>query len=822
MVKIDPQDYQISADPSKGLASAQVDERRAAHLTNKKKKQHSKSYWKIFFDNVCNPFNLLLFAVMGVMIWARVSLSHYIFAIVLFANVIIGVYQDVHARHLTEKLKVLSDDKALVVRDGKEIQIAVDDIVLSDILVLKQGNEIPADCVIRSGGISVDESMLTGESRALHKGAGEEIFSGSFVKSGNCLAEVRHVGADSYAEKIRISATSFKRPKSEISGSIWNVTVACAITALSFAIIYFLITFLRDHTALEAFTPMTVKGRFIIESLSGLMVAMLPTGMFLLTSVALTTGVIALAKKGMLVQELYCLETLARADVVCFDKTGTLTDGNMSLYEAVPLNDSDPAIIKRGVSIVLSATKDDNATAHALRHAFGDACEEEIEASIPFDSAYKFSAASLKKGGTFIFGAYGAFPVKRLPEIETTLHSYEEKGYRCLVLGYSENNINNGELPENIQLCGLLTLLDHIKPSAKENIKWFLESGVDVRVISGDNPITVAEIARQCGLVGAENCVDMGKVTKEQIPELIKTVKVFGRVMPEQKEWIVEALQAEGHKVAMTGDGVNDVLALKQADCSIAMASGAAAAKNVSYLICTNSDFDALPDVVAQGRRVINNLQRSCSLFLSKTIFAILVSTVFMFSMAFGGRPYPFETSHMIVWEIFAIGLSSFFLALQPNNERLKGSMMENIAMKALPSGIAEAACVLAAFVLSFAAPQLIAEKTEMVSTAVIAVSVVSFSLFAYVALFRICMPIHRYRGFVFAGSLACGLAAFAVDFFVRDERDRGVLLQIQWSGLAKTFIPTVLIVIAFAVVVYVLATLLIRYIQRRKKHEDS
>ena len=822
MVKADPTQLQISADPTQGLSAAQVQEMRDAHLTNKKKKQHTKSYWKIFFDNVCNPFNLLLFAIMGVMIWAGVSLSHYIFAIVLISNVFIGVYQDVHARRLTEKLRVLSDDKATVIRDGKEQQILVDDIVLSDIIVLRQGNEIPADAVIRSGSVYVDESMLTGESRALHKSAGEEIFSGAYVKSGNCLAEVRHVGADSYAEKIRLIAASFKRPKSEISSSIWNVTVACAAAALTFAIVYLLVVFLRDPDALHAFAPMTERGKMIIQSLSGLMVAMLPTGMFLLTSVALTTGVIALAKKGMLVQELYCIETLARADVVCFDKTGTLTDGNMSVYQVFPLESFTDEDIATGVSSVLFATKDANATARALKAKYGDTCSRKIESFIPFDSAYRYSAASFADGGTYVLGAYGAFPAKRLTDVESLLQEYEKKGYRCLVLGYSKNNINNGELPDNFQLCGVLTILDHIKESAKENIKWFLDSGVDVRIISGDNPITVAEIARQCGLIGAENCIDMSKVSNDTIPELVKTIKVFGRVMPEQKELIVEALQAEGHKVAMTGDGVNDVLALKQADCSIAMASGAAAAKNISHLVCTNSDFDALPDVVAQGRRVINNLQRSCSLFLSKTIFAFLISTAFMIVMASGGHPYPFETSHMIAWEIFAIGLPSFFLALEPNNERLKGSLMGNIARKALPTGIGEAACVLGCFILYFAAPNLISELPEFSYSATIALSVVTFSFFAYVTLFLICMPLHKYRGIVFAGSLALGIVAFVVDFFVRDPGGRGVLLQIDWRGLEKTFVPMGFAVIAFAIGVQILVTLTIKFIQRRKKHEDS
>ena len=821
MTKANPEDLRIETDLKSGLSSSQVKERVDAHLSNKKKKQHTKSYGKILFDNLCNPFNLLLFVVMGVMIWARLSLSHYIFAIVLFANVIIGISQDVRARRLTEKLKVLSDDLATVIRDGKETHIPVDDIVLSDILVLKQGNQIPADSIIREGSVSVDESMLTGESRPLHKGVGDEVLSGSFVVNGTCLVEVRHVGEDSYAEKIRLVASSFKRPKSEISQSIWNVTVACSGTALAFAIIYLIITFVRNPADLNAFVPMNDRGREIIESLSGLMVAMLPTGMFLLTSVALTTGVIALARKGMLVQELYCIETLARADVVCFDKTGTLTDGNMSVYEVIPLNGTKEEDIAFGVSGVLCATKDANATAKALREKFGDACEKEIASFIPFDSAYRYSAVSFKDGGTYAFGAFGAIKAKADGKVAQIVEEYSKKGYRCLVLGYSKNTIENGKLPDNFELCAVLTLLDHIKPSAKGNIAWFLSSGVDIRVISGDNPITVAEIARQCGLAGAEHCVDMSTVKKEDIPELIKTVKVFGRVMPEQKEWIVEALQAEGHKVAMTGDGVNDVLALKQADCSIAMASGAAAAKNISHLICTNSDFDALPDVVAQGRRVINNLQRSCSLFLSKTIFALLVSTAFMISMACGGFSYPFQTSHMIVWEIAAIGIPSFFLALEPNNERLQGSMMGNILARSLPSGLAEGFCVLGAFILCYSAPAMVAEDPNAVFLRFITVSVVAFSFFAYVNLFRICMPVKKYRGFVFGGSLLLGIIAFVIDFFNRDSSGKGVLLQVTWDGLARTFLLAVLIVLVVSFGIYMLSDFAIKRF-RRIKHEDK
>jgi len=779
----------MAVDPDRGLTAEQVELRHKQKLVNKTKKTVTKSYGKILFDNFCNPFNLLLLVITGVMIWGRLSITHFIFAGVFGLNIAIGIYQDVHARILLERLKVLSDNKAVVLRDGKDTEIFTNEIVLSDIIVFKQGDQIPADAVILRGHCSCDESLLTGESIAAAKGPGDPLYSGSFLASGSCVAQVVAVGGDAYAEKLRATASAFARPKSEIAQSIWNITVTCALTALIYGVIFTVIAFVKRHVSLDALFPMTQDGSFFIESLSGSMVAMLPTGMFLLTSVALTTGVIALARKNMLVQELYCIEMLARVDTICFDKTGTLTDGDMTVKEVISFHNYNEAEIAYAISALLHSTGDDNVTARAMKERFGARNKGKVLESLPFNSHKKYSAVCLTDIGSFVVGAYEFAPIKKEPEVELLLQSYEKEGYRCLIIGHSENEISNGVLPKNFEICGLLVLSDRIKPSAKDNIDWFQNSGVTVYVISGDNPITVSEIAKQCGIKKADCYADMSSVKDEDIPELVKTCRVFGRVLPEQKRLIVEALKKEGHKVAMTGDGVNDILALKSADCSIAMASGSSAAKSVAHLVCTKSDFSSLPDVVAQGRRVINNLQRSCSLFLSKTVFAMLVSAAFLISVLCGGPRYPFSTSHMLVWEIFSIGIPSFFLALQPSSERIEGSMMKNIFVRAIPFGIAETLCVAVPYLFYAIAPSLISYNPEEVYKVLVSLCIISFSIMSYGTLLRVCLPLNKYRATVFFTSLVIGILIFVPDYFVRvqtgEHQGEGVLLRFMWGGFA-------------------------------------
>ena len=811
----------FSVDPQRGLTAEQVAFRVKKHQVNKTKKAVSKSAGKILFDNFCNPFNLLLIVVTGVMIWGKLSFTHFIFAFVFGANIAIGIYQDFHARFLIEKLKVLSDSLTKVLRDGVCVEIKKEDIVLSDVLILKAGDQIPADAKVLVGHCSCDESLLTGESHAAAKSPGSLLYSGSYLRSGSVKAEVIHVGKDSYAEKLQATASSFSRPKSEIAQTVWDITATCSLVALTFGIVYTLVAFLRSDVNWQMFAPMSDAGSDFIAGLSGSMVAMLPTGMFLLTSVALTTGVIHLAKRDMLVQELYSLEMLARVDVVCFDKTGTLTDGTMSVSEVIPLHGKNELELRFAASLIMDATGDDNVTARAVRERFGGRNKTPVSASIPFDAAYKYSAATMREGGTYAMGAYGFLPTKKEPEVELLLESYEKRGYRCLVIGYSKDNIENGILPHNFEICGVLILVDHIKQDAKENIDWFVSNGVSVYVISGDNPLTVSEIARQCGVPMAERYVDMNGVDDEDIPALVETCRVFGRVMPEQKRKIVLAMQKAGHKVAMTGDGVNDILALKAADCSIAMASGSSAAKNAAHLICTKSDFSSLPDVVAQGRRVINNLQRSCSLFLCKTLFAMIISTAFFISLLCGGKPYPFTTSHMLVWEICSIGVPSFFLALQPNTDRLEGSMLKNIIIRALPSGIAESLCVLIPYIVFAIAPSVISHNPAEAYSDTVSLCIIGFTAFSFWTLFRVCRPLNKYRFTVFLSSLLAGIAVFVADFFIRTPNNEGFILHFMWGGLAWTYPLMILGVLGVAIGVYFLLVYCIDIWSKRRRQRS-
>ncbi|MCR5348612.1 MAG: HAD-IC family P-type ATPase [Bacilli bacterium] len=812
----------IVVDPERGLSSEEVAFRIKQKQVNRTKKRVSKPTWKILFDNFCNPFNLILLVVTVVMIWGRLSFTHFIFAFVYGANIAIGIYQDFHARILIEHLKVLSEGRCLVLRDGQEIEVRREEIVLNDVLILKAGDQIPADAILRKGHCACDESLLTGESLAAQKKPGDTLLSGSYVRSGSCVAEATQVGENSYAEKLQKTASAFARPKSEIAQTIWDITVTCAIVATAYGIAYVLVGFGTGTIQWGDFIPMGPNGTEFIEGLSGAMVAMLPTGMFLLTSVALTTGVIHLAKKDMLVQELYSLEMLARVDIVCFDKTGTLTDGNMSVEEIVPMHGHSMLEIGFGVSAILDATQDNNATAKALRERFGGRNKVPTNGVIPFDSERKLSAVSLREGGSYVVGAYGYVPSKKEDEITLLLQSYEKKGYRCLVLGYSKNCIENGVLPKNYEICGVLVLSDHIKEDAKSNIKWFMDNGVDIYVISGDNPITVSEIAKRCGVPMAERFVDMSGVKDEEIPGLVSSCRVFGRVLPEQKRKIVLAMREQGHKVAMTGDGVNDILALKAADCSIAMASGASAAKNAAHLICTKSDFSSLPDVVAQGRRVINNLQRSCSLFLCKTIFAMTVSTAFFISVLCGGPKYPFSTSHMLVWEIFAVGIPSFFLALQPNSDRLEGSLLKNIVTKAVPSGVAEVICVAVPFLVYAILPRAISYNAHETYIDTVSLCIITFSAFSYWTLFRVCQPMNKYRAAVFGSCFALGLLIFGIDFFVRTPEGRGVLLQFMWGGFAWSYPLVMLVVLSLAIGVYYILVYFIRIRPKRRRSEHD
>lgn len=779
----------IEVDFERGLTLEQVKQRKKDGLVNKTQKHVTKTYWQIFTDNFFNFLNMIVLAVFILMLLIRLSWTHYLFIGIAVINTAIGIAQDVNARHLVDKLHVIVDPKARVIRDGKEVEIPVDEVLLSDILLLSSGDQVCADCELISGSASIDESLISGESMPVKKEEGDTIFSGTFLTSGKCKAQVIRVGSSNYAETLQAQAKEFSRPKSEIKNSVGNIILVCGVLAIILGLTSFIIWLVprisAGMPAGEIFDLNSEPLRTFIEGATGSMVAMLPTGMFLLTSVTLTSGVLILAKRRMLVQQFYSIEMLARIDVLCLDKTGTLTDGLMTVAEIIPAEGHNVDEIREGVAELLSATHDSNPTAAALRKELGERVGSKIVAVLPFDSAAKYSAASFEGKGTYAIGAYGFLPAEN-EDVKTQMEIYMAKGYRCIIAARSKNYINADTPPTDFEILGFIVLADHLKDDAAKNIAWFKENGVKIRIISGDSATTVAEIARRAGVDDAERYISLEGITLEETARLAKEYTVFGRVSPEQKAVLVEAYKKMGHKVAMTGDGVNDILALKVADCSIAMASGSEAARNVSHLVSLDSDFSKLPDVVGQGRRVINNLQRTCSLFLNKTFFAISMTIIFIIVGLLNGRSYPFSTANLLVWEVFSIGAPAFFLALQPSKERLRGAFLKNVLANAGPAALLEIVAACLPFIIFLTWPESFSWKTSPDEQFQVAktLSVCCFTLMSFAVLLKISLPPNKYRLIVFGSFLGLAVAMFAVDFTLR-----GALFALVWDGLNAGFI---------------------------------
>lgn len=754
----------LAVDPEMGLSEEQVKIRQGEGLENKVAKHPTKTYAQIILDNIFNYINFVLFFVFVIMLIAQLEISHFFFMAILAANTAIGLFQDIRARRLIDRLKVVSDPKGRVIRGGVEVEIEASSIVLSDIIVFGAGDQIVCDAVIREGTCSVDESLLTGESRPVKKGPGDHLLSGTFLVKGSVKAEVSKVGAANYAETLQGNASVFVQPKSEIRRSVGAFIAVTGTFALMTGVAMYLSYGFHSGDWIGFFT-----NKDMIRSVSGSMVAMLPTGMFLLTSTSLAVGVIALSKKHMLVQQLYCIEMLARVNAICFDKTGTLTDGRMVVVGILPVGHYSDDEIHLAVKNVLGATMDENATANALGETFGRDVSGEIQGVFPFDSTAKYSMASVG-GVTYGFGAYGFLPVPKNEELDELITHYTSEGNRVLVVGKSDKIMENNVPVDGFAAIGILVLSDHIKEDAAENIAWFQGNDVKVRIISGDDPATVASIARRVGVNGADKFISLEGKSLEECAALVDEYAVFGRVTPEQKAALVSALQEKGDKVAMTGDGVNDILALKVADCSIAMASGSDAAKSVAHLVALNNDFSQLPEVVKQGRRVINNLQRTCSLFLNKTFFAVTLSILFFILQSAIGPEYsyPFVVQNLFAWETFLIAFPAFFLALQPSNERLQGSFLKNIVVRAIPAGIAESVSALIPLFVCVTMPWTFTYLTDPRSIYELAITmaVISFTCLSAVILFRVCLPFNKYRAVVFTISVVGAALVFLGDFF--------------------------------------------------------
>ena len=662
----------VRTDFNLGLTSDQVTERINKGQTNSTPNQSVKTYKKIFFENTVTFFNILCLAI-AISLMCVGAWSNCLFMAIIIINTAIGIIQEIKAKKTIEKLSLLTAPAVKVVRDGIEQTITTDEVVIDDILVLTNGKQIVADSSIVEGTIEVNESMLTGESLPIKKKVGDTIYAGSFVVSGSCKARVEKVGKNNYIQQLASKAKQYKKPKSELFTSLKLIIKTIGIIIVPVGILMYLNNYARSGSIVDTITQT-----------AGSIIGMVPAGMFLLCSVALTVSVIKLARRKALVQDLYCVEMLARVNVLCLDKTGTITDGTMKVYNCLQLNNTQ-FTLKRIMGSMLSALGDNNQTSQALINYFGYNKELKPISTVPFSSSRKLSAVTFENAGTYIMGAPEfVMPNSNDEKMNNMVEQYAKDGYRVLLLAHSPSNIIKDNPPSNRTAVALLVLEDRIRDDAISTISWFKNNGVKVKIISGDNPLTVAEIAKRVGVDNTEAFINLEGLNEKQVIAAANKYTVFGRVTPEQKAILVKAMKSNGNTVAMTGDGVNDILALKEADCSIAMASGSEAVRSVSHMVLLNSDFGSMPETVLEGRRVINNVQKSSALFFMKTIFTIVFSILCLLM----GKLYPLSTTQLLLLEAFVIGVPSFFLAFLPNDKPITGKFIYNLIKNALPGAI--------------------------------------------------------------------------------------------------------------------------------------
>ena len=665
----------ITTDVNTGLTNEQVQERTKHGYDNAPVEPPSKSTKEIILSNVFTYFNLV-FAIIASLLILVGSFRDLTFLPIIILNACIGIIQEIRSKKVLDNLSVLNAPKATTIRNSKEIVIAATELVRDDIVIFTAGNQIPADACVVDGEVQVNESLLTGESDELTKKAGDSLMSGSFIVSGQCRARLERVGSESYVSQLTLEAKKGKEgEQSEMIRSLDKLVKAVGIIIIPIGVV--MVTqqlFFENNTLRESVTSMVAA-----------VIGMIPEGLYLLASVALVVSVMRLAGKKVLVHDMKCIETLARVNVLCVDKTGTITENDMSVSEYVSLDDGASDELNL-IGDFVHAMSSDNITMAALKKYFTESNGKIATAITSFSSVFKYSSATFSDGA-YVLGAPEFVLRDQYGDYKEKIESYSETGSRVLVFGSYNGIIDGKALVSTVKPLGLVLLSNPIRKEAKETFEYFAEQGVAIKVISGDNPITVSKVAGQAGIDHAEHYVDATTLkTDEDIAAAMLPYTVFGRVTPNQKRQFVRILKEQGNTVAMTGDGVNDVLALKDADCSIAMASGSDAAAQASQLVLLDSNFACMPSVVLEGRRVVNNIQRSASLFLVKNIFSLLLA---VFSMGFM-ITYPLEPSQVSLISMFTIGIPAFFLAMEPNENIIKGRFLTNVLLKALPAGLTD------------------------------------------------------------------------------------------------------------------------------------
>lgn len=726
-----------------GLNSSQVNERKAKGLYNKSVEAPTKTVKQIVISNILTYFNMIFFVIAAALICVG-GFKHLTFLIVLFVNTVIGIYQEINSKKTLDKLSLLNAPSCVVVRDGQAVRIPTEELVIDDIIVLSAGNQICADARVISGSINVNEALVTGESDEIVKSKGKDLLSGSFVVSGKCYAQLTAVGEDSFVSKLTLDAKKMK--KKQGAGMMKSLTMLVKVIGI---IIIPIGGFLMYN---ELTVHKSTLADAVINSAAAI-IGMIPEGLYLLTTIALAVSVMRLAKRRTLVHSLGCIEALARVDMLCVDKTGTITETDMSVTDVISLDDTySEEELNETIAALVDALDADNDTMKALKEHFSDVgSNDKADKIIPFSSSIKYSAAAFETRGNLVIGAPEFVMLSRYNEQKAEVEKYSSEGKRVLLLASYDYELEGGALiPNGVHPIALVTLFNKVRENAYDTFKYFQDSGVKVKVISGDDPRTASGAAAQAGIEGAEHFVNARELTSEQaIEEAVDKYTVFGRVTPDQKRSLIQALKRKGHTVAMTGDGVNDVLALKEADCSVAMASGSDVAAQVSDLVLLDSDFAAMPSVVAEGRRVINNIERTAALFLVKNIFSFFLAIIAIIAVF----EYPISPANLTLINALTIGAPAFVLSLEPNTEKVKGKFLRNVLYRAAPAGLCNLFCII--FVVMFR------EAFKLPADEVGTMCTILLANVGFIMLFITCQPWNKLRIALFVTMVVAFLGGY-------------------------------------------------------------
>ncbi len=773
-----------------GLNAAQVSERMRNGQFNKPVESPTKSIREIILSNVFTYFNLIFFVLaFGLLLVG--SFNNMTFMVVVIVNLLIGIFQEINAKRTLDSLSIMTEPKARVIRDGRVFEVSSNKLVLDDLVIFSSGNQISADAVVVDGEVQVNEALVTGESDEISKKEGSKLLSGSFVVSGECTAKLTAVGENSFVNKLTLGAKKAKsRKKQGMVLALSRLIMIVGITIVPIGTILFI----------RQFNSLPIKDN--VEQTTAALIGMIPEGLYLLVNVTLAVSVVKLARKDTRVNDLTSVETLARVDTLCVDKTGTITENTMQVSDIINLTGEDSIALVKDFVYNMS---NDNITMSTLKKYFGQTVSRQAREVIPFSSKTKMSAVSFGPTENYILGAPEYVLKSQYQNYRDAIEPYVMNGKRVLVFAASPSVRSDDEA--KVRPLSLILLSNPIRPEAKETFGYFAEQGVDIKVISGDNPFTVSAAAKEAGIKNADKCIDLSALTLEETAGVAESYTVFGRVSPEQKKVLITSLKSSGHTVAMTGDGVNDVLALKEADCSIAMASGSDVACQISHLVLLKSQFSSLPSVVAEGRQVINNIQRSASLFLVKNIFSFLLA----FISIFASFAYPLKPAQISLVSVLTIGIPSFVLALEKNEKRVQGSFLPNVIYNALPAALSDLIVVIGVVLFAFAF-QMDPRVSSTVSTFLMA-------LVGFTMVVKMCLPFTKTRIALVSGLVVLFILGVSVLpwFFEITAPDFGGYLVL---GVFTLLIPSV--IFSLSHLISASRNWIIKFINKRREENEK